>query len=46
MTGIDYQRLAMHFNPRPPRRGRQFNDMVKKWIFHISTHAPRAGGDG
>ena len=35
----------IHFNPRPPRGGRQY--LKKGWTVYstISIHAPREGGD-
>ena len=35
-----------HFNPRPPRGGRPFKEMLAVLLLRISIHAPREGGDG
>ena len=35
----------MHFNPRPPRGGRQTDNKGKAKTKNISIHAPREGGD-
>ena len=34
-----------HFNPRPPRGGRHFQECPRRLFWHISIHAPREGGD-
>ena len=36
----------LNFNPRPPRGGRQLEQLREHGVYGISIHAPREGGDG
>ena len=40
------ERIHGHFNPRPPRGGRPYDDKNIPGVNHISIHALREEGDG
>ena len=41
----EQRRSHLYFNPRPPCGGRHNKDLTEGFLYRISIHAPRVGGD-